>query len=140
MPQIIVIADTDTAAGFRLGGATTMSPPPDGASDPVVTRRSQDDAAADLGAGLESDLGADIVGLVEDASRSDAAVVAVHHHLWAQVPASTRSAWERRTDTLVVPLPPDDGITPLDRHTALRELLAQAVGYEISFSPEAAQS
>ncbi len=126
MSHVIVIADTDTAAGFRLGGAATRSPAPDGLSGP--------------GAGASRDGAAEIVALVEDASRSDAAVVAVHHDLWAQVPASTRSAWERRTDTLVVPLPPDDGITRLDRHTALRELLAQAVGYEISFSPEADRS
>ena len=123
MSRLIVIADTDAASGFRLGGASTMSPEPDSNAHQNPAPSSEHATA--------------VVALVEEAAGSDAAVVAVHHHLWSHVPAATRTAWERRTDTLVVALPPDDGTTVLDRNAALRELLARAVGYEISFSPEA---
>lgn len=137
MSRLIVIADTDTAPGFRLGGAATMSPEPDSTTNPALRVGSQAAPDADQSPAPASEHAAAVVALVEEAAGSDAAVVAVHHRLWSRVPAATRSAWERRTDTLVVALPADDGATVVDRNAALRELLARAVGYEISFSPEA---
>lgn len=108
MSHLVVLAPPSVAPGFALGGADAVP-----VTDPGHTVR-----------------------LVDDAVRSGAVVVAVHHELARALPAATRRAWDQRTDVLVLSLPPDDGETTTDRHHELRELLASAVGYEISFTPE----
>lgn len=107
MKPLAVVAPGAVAPGFALAGAQV--------------RVADDPAAVD--------------GLVEALLAAGAVVVAIHHDLWRRVPAAARTRWQLRTDRLVLSLPPDDGAPTVDREAALHELLARAVGYEISFSP-----
>ena len=108
MPDLVVIATPATAPGFRLGGARTLT-----ASDPQQTV-----AAVRL--------------VVEDGV---AAVVAVHGALWAAVPRLVRERWAKQATPLVITLPDEDGDVAAARDAALRDLLARAVGYQITFTP-----
>ena len=112
MGHLVVIAPPEVADGFALGGADILL---------VETRN-----APALWATAE---------VMEVALAGGAAVVAVHHTLWGAVPTPVRERWEQRIDRLIVALPADDGASTFDRAAALHELLARAVGYEISFSP-----
>lgn len=107
MKPLVVVAPAATAPGFALAGAQA---------------RATDDAGA-------------VEGHVEAALSAGAVVVAIHPELWRRVPAATRTRWQQRTDKLILSLPPDDGVPTADREAELHELLARAVGYEISFSP-----
>lgn len=116
MGQLVVIAPTDVADGFALGGARV--------------------AAVDA----ETTAAEPIAQTVEAAMAAGAAVVAVHHTLWATVAAPTRRRWEQQLDCLVLALPADDGEPAVDRAAELHSLLAHAVGYEISFTANGDQS
>lgn len=107
MNPVIILAPSEVDSGFALAGART--------------RRCDDPA--------------DVPALVEAALAEGAPLVAVHHTLWGPVPSGVRTRWAERTDRLVLSLPPDDGVPLADRQAALHELLARAVGYEISFAP-----
>ncbi|MGL5928670.1 MAG: hypothetical protein ACRCY8_07025 [Dermatophilaceae bacterium] len=108
--DVVVVAPPEVAAGFALGGAA------------VCTVRPDDDAVA----------------AVEEAARGSV-VTLVHAQVWARLPLAARDTWSASTDVLVVALPPDDD-GELDHESALHRLLARAVGYEISFTPEGGPS
>lgn len=109
MAELVVLATPAAAPGFRLGGAHTLT-----ASDPGDTV-----AAVDL---LVKDVGV--------------AVIAVHATLWAAVPRLVREGWTSLPSPLVIALPDEDGDVAAARDAALRDLLAHAVGYQITFTPE----
>ncbi|MBL8931652.1 MAG: hypothetical protein JNL54_16145 [Kineosporiaceae bacterium] len=113
MPELQVIVPAHRAAGYRLAGART----------------------------LLATTGADVQALVRDAfAEHDAGtpggVLAVHWLLWQQVPERERSAWQDRSIPLVVPLPEEGQDAAQTRRDALRDLLARAVGYEITFATQ----
>lgn len=106
--ELVVVTTPATAVGFRLGGART-----------VVA------------------VGADeVVAAVRAASAGGtAAVIAVHGALWSLIPPPIREAWTRQAAPLVLSLPDEDGDVASARDAALRELLARAIGYRITFTP-----
>lgn len=106
----MVVAPYEVALGFALGGAEIC---------------------------IAETPGAAVAG-VEAALLGNIAVVAVHHSLWQQLPAQLRTRWEQSTTQLVISLPADDGASTLDRAAVLHELLARAVGYEITFTTSGA--
>ncbi len=107
MTDVLVITTAATVSGFRLGGARTI-------------------AAVDA---------EDTVAAVDDAIEAgQAAVVAVHAALWSAVAPQVRAAWASRTSPLVLSLPDEDSDTAAARETGLRDLLARAIGYQITFS------
>lgn len=111
MAALVVVCPPLLAAGFRLAGpAVRVADTPEETLDAVT--------AATGG--------------------NRRGVIAVHPQLWTALPRGTREEWQRRTDPLVLPLPDDSGDAGLDRQSALRELLAHAVGYEITFGSEEA--
>lgn len=108
MTELVIVATPATAVGFRLGGART-----------VVA------VSAD-----------DVLAAVRAASADGAAaVIAVHGSLWSLVPPLVREAWTRQAAPLVLSLPDEDGDVAAARDAALRELLARAIGYRITFTP-----
>jgi vacuolar-type H+-ATPase subunit F/Vma7 len=65
-----------------------------------------------------------------------AAVIAIQDGLWSSVPGPTRAEWLRQTDPLVVRIPdPDHGVAAAHQ-AELRDLLARAVGFQITFDSE----
>lgn len=106
--EVVVVATPAAATGFRLGGARTV-------------------AAADA-----DETVAAVDRVVEDGRAS---VIAIHGALWAVVPTPVRSAWTRRASPLIISLPAEDGAVAEARDADLRELLARAVGYRITFTP-----
>jgi vacuolar-type H+-ATPase subunit F/Vma7 len=106
--EAVVVATPATAVGFRLGGARTV-------------------------VAVEAD---DVVAAVTAASADGrAAVIAVHGALWSLVPPLVRDAWTRQAVPLVLSLPDEDGDVAAARDAALRDLLARAIGYRITFTP-----
>ncbi|WP_344208999.1 V-type ATP synthase subunit F [Kribbella sancticallisti] len=108
MTDALVVATPATATGFRLGGARTIT-----AVDADQTVAAVDQAIEDGGAG----------------------VIAVDGSLWSQVPLVTRAAWTRQASPLILSLPDEDGEVSAARDAALRDLLARAIGYQITFTP-----
>jgi vacuolar-type H+-ATPase subunit F/Vma7 len=113
MAELQVVVPPDRAAGYRLAGARV----------------------------LLADTGADVQVLVEAAfaqydGGGPGGVLAVHWQLWEQVPARARTAWQDRSVPLVVPLPEEGDDAAQARRDALRDLLARAVGYEITFATQ----
>jgi vacuolar-type H+-ATPase subunit F/Vma7 len=108
MTDALVVATPATATGFRLGGARTIS-----AGDADQTVAAVDQAIAD----------------------DQAAVIAVHGALWSLVGPSVRAAWTRQTSPLILSLPDEDGDVSAAKDAALRDLLARAIGYQITFTP-----
>lgn len=103
------MATPATAVGFRLGGARTV-----------------------VAVGAD-----DVVAAVRTASvDGTAAVIAVHGALWSLVPSPVREAWAKQAAPLVLSLPDEDGEVAAARDAALRELLARAIGYRITFTPD----
>jgi vacuolar-type H+-ATPase subunit F/Vma7 len=114
MGQLVVIAPPEVVDGFALGGAHVVEVDPATAPDGIAAATQQ---------------------AVDAALAGTAAVIAVHQQLWVSVASPVRARWDSRPDRLVVALPADDAAAADDRSAALHRLLAQAVGYEISFSP-----
>jgi vacuolar-type H+-ATPase subunit F/Vma7 len=108
MTDALVVATPATATGFRLGGART-----------VIAADADETVAA-------------IRAAIEDGT---AAIVAVHARLWSLLPSPTRDAWATQDTPLIVSLPDEDGDVSAARDAVLRDLLARAVGYQITFSP-----
>lgn len=106
MTPLVVVAPAAVVSGFSLGGARTLS----------------------------AQTGAETVEQVVEALTGGAVVVAVHADLWTAVPVAVRRRWEQASTHLVLALPPDDGAPTEHRDAELHELLAGAVGYEISFT------
>ena len=109
MPEIVVVATPAATPGFRLGGARTVT-----ATDPEQT----------------------IAAVASAVTGGGAAVIAVHETLWARVPRQIREGWEQQARPLVVALPAEDGASTAARDVALRDLLARAIGYQITFTPD----
>ena len=112
--EVIVVTPLDAAPGFALGGARTL----------IVD---DEQAASALASALES-------------AAEQAGIVLVHHRVWGRLEPRLAEAWGARTDVLVMALPSDDGTAGTDHLAALHGLLARAVGYEISFTPEGGNS
>jgi vacuolar-type H+-ATPase subunit F/Vma7 len=108
MTDALVVATPATATGFRLGGART------------VTAANADQAVAAVGAAIAD---------------GKAAVIAVHGALWTAVPPPIRATWTRQVTPLILSLPDEDGDVSAARDAALRDLLARAIGYQITFTP-----
>jgi vacuolar-type H+-ATPase subunit F/Vma7 len=108
MSDALVIATPMTAIGFLLGGARTVT-----AVDANETVAAVTEATAD----------------------GRAAVVAVHGALWSAVAPQVRAAWANQTSPLIVSLPDEDGDISAAKDAALRDLLARAIGYQITFTP-----
>jgi vacuolar-type H+-ATPase subunit F/Vma7 len=108
MTDVLVVTTATTASGYRLGGARTI-------------------AAVDA-----EDTIAAVDAAIED---GQAAVVAVHAALWSAVATQIRDTWTRRTSPLILSLPDEDSDAAEARETGLRDLLARAVGYQITFTP-----
>jgi vacuolar-type H+-ATPase subunit F/Vma7 len=108
MTDVVVVATPVTATGFRLGGARAVA-----ALDGEATM-----AAVD--------------GAIEDGT---AAVIAVHASLWSLVPLRVRDAWTTRLAPLILSLPDEDAEIAAAREAGLRDLLARAIGYHITFTP-----
>jgi vacuolar-type H+-ATPase subunit F/Vma7 len=108
MSDALVIATPMAAIGFLLGGART------------VTAVDADETIAAVAAAI--------------ADRR-AAVVAVHGALWSAVAPSVRAAWTRQVSPLILSLPDEDGDVSAAKDAALRDLLARAIGYQITFTP-----
>ncbi len=108
MADVLVVTTAATASGFRLGGARTIA-----AVDAEDTVAAVDEA-------------------IED---GHAAVVAVHAALWSTVTPQVRNIWTSRTSPLILSLPDEDSDTAAARETGLRDLLAKAIGYQITFTP-----
>ena len=51
------------------------------------------------------------------------------------VPPQVRAAWARQATPLILSLPDEDGDVSAAKDAALRDLLARAVGYQITFTP-----
>ncbi len=113
MTDALVVATPATATGFRLGGARTIVA---GDADDAVT--AVDVAIAD----------------------GQAAVIAVHAALWSAVPQPVRVIWARETVPLILSLPDEDGDVSAARDAELRDLLARAIGYQITFTPTGGMS
>lgn len=108
MTDALIIATPATATGFRLGGART------------VTASDGDQTVAAVDEGIED---------------GRAAVIAVHGALWSLIPPLTRETWTKRASPLILDLPDEDGDVSAARDVALRDLLARALGYQITFTP-----
>lgn len=110
MPDLIVICGPRPAPGYRLAGTRTLV-----AESP--------EQATDL-----------VLRLVEgDGERG---VIAVAAPLWAAMSPRLRLRLESMTVPLVTGLPPDTEADPAaGRRAGLQALLAQAVGYEFTFTP-----
>jgi vacuolar-type H+-ATPase subunit F/Vma7 len=108
MTDALVIATPATATGFRLGGARTI-------------------AAADA----EQTIAAVTRGIAD----GHAAVIAVHGALWSLVAPPVRATWTRQASPLILSLPDEDGDVSAAKDAALRDLLARAIGYQITFTP-----
>ena len=108
MTDALVIATPLAAIGFLLGGARTVT-----AVDAAETVAAVADAIAD----------------------GRAAVVAVHGALWSTVAPQVRAAWAKQATPLILSLPDEDGDVSAARDAALRDLLARAIGYQITFTP-----
>jgi vacuolar-type H+-ATPase subunit F/Vma7 len=104
----LVIATPMTAIGYLLAGARTVT-----AVDADETIAAVEEAIAD--------------------HRS--AVVAVHGALWASVGAQVRATWSKQAVPLILSLPDEDGDVAAANDAALRDLLARAIGYQITFTP-----
>jgi vacuolar-type H+-ATPase subunit F/Vma7 len=108
MTDLAVVATPVTAVGFRLGGART------------IVAADADETIAAVRAATED---------------GRAAVIAVHGALWSVVPPLIRNTWTRQTSPLVLSLPDEDGAAAAARDAELRDLLARAIGYQITFTP-----
>jgi vacuolar-type H+-ATPase subunit F/Vma7 len=108
MTDVLVITTPATADGFRLGGARTIA-----AVDAEDTIAAVDEAIGD----------------------GQAAVVAVHAALWSTVAPQHHTIWTSRTSPLILSLPDEDSDAAAARETGLRDLLANAIGYQITFAP-----
>ena len=108
MTEALVVATPATATGFRLGGARTIT-----AGDAKQTVAAVNQAIAD----------------------GQAAVIAIHGALWSLVAPSLRATWTKQSSPLVLTLPDEDGEVSAAKDAALRDLLARAIGYQITFTP-----
>jgi vacuolar-type H+-ATPase subunit F/Vma7 len=108
MTDALVIATPVTATGFRLGGARTIT---------------ADDAAQTIAA------------VTQEVADGRAAVIAIHGALWSLVAPSVRATWTKQTSPLILTLPDEDGDVSAAKDAALRDLLARAIGYQITFTP-----
>jgi vacuolar-type H+-ATPase subunit F/Vma7 len=108
LTDALVIATPMTAIGFLLAGARTVT-----AVDADETVAAVNEAIAD----------------------GRAAVVAVHGALWSAVGTQARATWAKQARPLILSLPDEDGDVSAAKDAALRELLARAVGYQITFTP-----
>jgi vacuolar-type H+-ATPase subunit F/Vma7 len=108
MSDALVIATPMAAIGFLLGGARTVTAVDGNETVDAVTA-----AIAD----------------------GKAAVIAVHGALWSAVAPSVRAAWTRQASPLILTLPDEDGDVSAAKDAALRDLLARAIGYQITFTP-----
>jgi vacuolar-type H+-ATPase subunit F/Vma7 len=108
MTEALVVATPETATGFRLGGARTIT-----AGDADQTVAAVNQAIAN----------------------GQAAVIAVHGALWSLVAPSVRATWTKQTSPLILTLPDEDGDVSAAKDAALRDLLARAIGYQITFTP-----
>lgn len=108
MTDALVVATPATAAGFRLGGARTIT-----AADADQT----------------------LAAVTQEIAAGQAAVIAVHGALWSLVGPSVRATWTKQTSPLILTLPDEDGDVSAAKDAALRELLARAIGYQITFTP-----
>lgn len=108
MTDVLVVATPTTAAGFRLGGARTITA---GDADQTVT------------------------AVTQEIADRNAAVIAVHGALWSLVEPSVRVVWTKQTSPLILTLPDEDGDVSAAKDAALRDLLARAIGYQITFTP-----
>jgi vacuolar-type H+-ATPase subunit F/Vma7 len=104
----LVVTTPATATGFRLGGARTITA---GDADQTIAAVTQEIAAG------------------------RAAVIAVHGALWSLVAPSVRATWTIQTSPLILTLPDEDGDVSAAKDAALRDLLARAIGYQITFTP-----
>lgn len=111
--DVLVVAPGLLPAAFRIAGVRTV----------------RADDAAQAQAAVEAELAAPAAG-----------IVAVHHTLWQRFPGAVRREWEQSLQPLVVPLPADTGRVGADRGQALRDLLTQSVGYEITFTTQGESS
>jgi vacuolar-type H+-ATPase subunit F/Vma7 len=111
MGELHVLAPADAAVGYRLAGVRTTVP--------------------DSAAHCERLIGSAVTA-------GDADVRAVHDRVWGQLAPRPRQTGQQCSVPLVVVLPEDAGDAVADRAAALRDLLARAVGYEITFSQEVA--
>lgn len=109
--ETVVLTPPETAPGFALGGAATVT---------VADRDSDVEAAV-------------------EAAAQRFGIILVHHRLWNRLEPRVQQSLGARTDVLVMALPSDDGVAGADHLAALHGLLARAVGYEISFTPEGEQ-
>jgi vacuolar-type H+-ATPase subunit F/Vma7 len=107
MTDALVIATPATATGFRLGGARTIP-----AADADQT----------------------IAAVTQGIADGQAAVIAVHGALWSLVSQPIRATWTKQTFPLILSLPDEDGDISAARDAALRDLLARAIGYQITFT------
>ena len=108
MSDALVIATPMTAIGYLLGGART------------VTAVDANETVAAVAAAIAD---------------GRAAVVAVHGALWSTVAPQVRAAWAKQTSPLILSLPDEDGDVSAAKDAALRDLLARAIGYQITFTP-----
>jgi vacuolar-type H+-ATPase subunit F/Vma7 len=108
MTDVLVITTAATVHGFRLGGARTIA---------------ADDAEDTIAA---------VSAAIQD---GQAAVVAVHAALWSTLGPHIRDTWTSRTSPLILSLPDEDSDAAAARETGLRDLLARAIGYQITFTP-----
>lgn len=108
MTEALVVATPATATGFRLGGARTIT-----AGDADQT----------------------VAAVTQAISDGQAAVIAVHGALWSLVAPSVRATWTKQTSPLILTLPDEDGDVSAAKDAALRDLLARAIGYQITFTP-----
>jgi vacuolar-type H+-ATPase subunit F/Vma7 len=104
----LVIATPMTAIGFLLAGART------------ITAVNADETVA---------------AVTEAIADGRAAVVAVHGALWSAVGGQVRAGWAKQARPLILSLPDEDGDVSAAKDAALRDLLALAVGYQITFTP-----
>ena len=110
MTDVLVVATPVTATGFRLGGART------------VAAASEEESITAVDAAIED---------------GQAAVVAVQAALWSAVSPRIRDTWTRQIPPLVLSLPDEDDDAAAAREAGLRDLLARAIGYQITFTPSA---
>jgi vacuolar-type H+-ATPase subunit F/Vma7 len=104
----LVVATPATATGFRLGGARTVT-----AADADQT----------------------IAAVTQGIADGQAAVIAVHGELWSLVTPPIRATWTKQASPLILSLPDEDGDVSAAKDAALRDLLARAIGYQITFTP-----
>ena len=108
MTDALVVATPGTATGFRLGGART------------VTAANADQT---------------IAAVTQEIADGRAAVIAIHGALWSLVTPPIRAAWTRQATPLILTLPDEDGDVSAAKDAELRDLLARAIGYQITFTP-----